>query len=234
MNAETFPRPARRAASPYARRLAREKQVALNEISGTGPNGRIVAADILAHQVPAPTIPPQQPQVPTRASILTFSAGVSLTALTSLQAEVARLGLAITLEDTAARAAAAALAIISGDAAQGITIEAGERQIVASTTPGLSISAQHRLRLAAAASDADASQDPAAASLLVLRPSRVVPLALSPLPGRRLRLVLAPDPSGDHAQALLCADADATTAEKAAATLEAFVGNLEQPLALLA
>ena len=37
--------PARTLASPYARRLARERGVALGSLVGSGPNGRIVAAD---------------------------------------------------------------------------------------------------------------------------------------------------------------------------------------------
>ena len=39
----------RRAISPYARRLARERGIALDALPGSGPAGRVVAADILAH-----------------------------------------------------------------------------------------------------------------------------------------------------------------------------------------
>ena len=47
--------PTRIIASPYARRLARERGVALARIAGTGPNGRIVARDVQAaaeHAIP--------------------------------------------------------------------------------------------------------------------------------------------------------------------------------------
>ena len=40
--------PTRIVASPYARRLARERGVALARVAGTGPNGRIVARDVQA------------------------------------------------------------------------------------------------------------------------------------------------------------------------------------------
>lgn len=40
-------RPARVAASPVARRIARSVLISLNEVTGTGPRGRIVKADVL-------------------------------------------------------------------------------------------------------------------------------------------------------------------------------------------
>jgi pyruvate/2-oxoglutarate dehydrogenase complex dihydrolipoamide acyltransferase (E2) component len=43
---ETPPRRERRVATPYARRLARERGVELEAVAGTGPGGRIVAADV--------------------------------------------------------------------------------------------------------------------------------------------------------------------------------------------
>ena len=39
---------ARRAISPYARRLARERGIAIEQLAGSGPAGRITAADIVA------------------------------------------------------------------------------------------------------------------------------------------------------------------------------------------
>lgn len=43
------PRPGRVAASPVARRLAREHGIELNAITGSGPNGRIVERDVQAY-----------------------------------------------------------------------------------------------------------------------------------------------------------------------------------------
>ena len=47
--------PLRTLASPYARRLARERGISLAGVAGSGPNGRIVAEDLLA----APTALPE-------------------------------------------------------------------------------------------------------------------------------------------------------------------------------
>lgn len=42
-------------ASPLARRLAREKGIPLNQIKGSGPNGRIVKADVDSYKAPSPS-----------------------------------------------------------------------------------------------------------------------------------------------------------------------------------
>ncbi|QLQ17698.1 MAG: E3 binding domain-containing protein [Exiguobacterium profundum] len=54
----------RHAASPYARRLARERELDLATVIGSGPHGRIVAADILSWQPKADR--PAEPLVPRR------------------------------------------------------------------------------------------------------------------------------------------------------------------------
>lgn len=41
-------------ASPLARRLAQEKGIPLNQIKGSGPNGRIVKADVDSYKAPSP------------------------------------------------------------------------------------------------------------------------------------------------------------------------------------
>ncbi|QCE32271.1 pyruvate dehydrogenase complex dihydrolipoamide acetyltransferase [Acetobacteraceae bacterium] len=55
-------------ASPLARRIAKEKDVALATINGTGPNGRIVRRDVETHlkssEVQAPKAMPQKVQAP--------------------------------------------------------------------------------------------------------------------------------------------------------------------------
>ncbi|MBX6745380.1 MAG: 2-oxo acid dehydrogenase subunit E2 [Acetobacteraceae bacterium] len=45
-------------ATPLARRLARERGVALTELTGSGPRGRIKARDVPAAARPAPPVPP--------------------------------------------------------------------------------------------------------------------------------------------------------------------------------
>jgi len=38
--------------SPYAKKLATEQKIPLDQIKGTGPNNRIIAADILEYKAP--------------------------------------------------------------------------------------------------------------------------------------------------------------------------------------
>lgn len=52
--------PARTMASPVARRLAREHTVDLTGVRGSGPNGRIIKADILGAQKQTDTKPPRR------------------------------------------------------------------------------------------------------------------------------------------------------------------------------
>ena len=48
--------PAEVRATPAARRVARERQLRLGQIAGSGPHGRVQAADVLAHKaIPGPT-----------------------------------------------------------------------------------------------------------------------------------------------------------------------------------
>jgi pyruvate dehydrogenase E2 component (dihydrolipoamide acetyltransferase) len=238
------------AASPYARRLARDRMVDLADLTGSGPDGRIVAADVPAHPattaLPSHGMPDAAPsprqlrsfsptltrsQLSSSApAVMSFSATVSLEELNQLIADAARAGLEISIEDAALRAARVALAGMSG----GIAMETEGRQILVSGTAGLSIGAERRLRLAAVARGEDAAQDPSLACLLVLEAARAMPLAMPPLPGRTLRLVLAVDGRAQLGRALLCAYSATITPARAAAALEVFAEALEEPLALLA
>ena len=53
-------------ASPLARRLARESGVDLSQLTGSGPGGRIVKADVTAAGAPAPSEAPTAPPPPSR------------------------------------------------------------------------------------------------------------------------------------------------------------------------
>lgn len=233
MNAAVFSMGARRAVSPYARRLAREGDVVLAKVAGSGPGGRIVAADILTHRSQAAAIPAARP-IASRAPVLTFSAVVSLAGFCRLATEAAGVGLDIPIEDTATRAAQAALSTLADKGTQGIAIEADGRQVMISTASDRSIRVERRLRLEALDRGADVSAEPATASLLVLHSARVAPVGLPLLPGRAARFVLAVDGDREQAHALFCADGDVITETQAVAVLEAFAAGLEKPLALLA
>jgi pyruvate dehydrogenase E2 component (dihydrolipoamide acetyltransferase) len=68
-------------ASPLARRIARERGIELASLSGTGPEGRIVAEDVeRAAAAPAPAVTPA-PEVPAEAEVVP---------LTSLRRTIAR------------------------------------------------------------------------------------------------------------------------------------------------
>lgn len=228
------PRIPRRAASPHARKLAREMAVHLDDLVGSGPNGRIVASDVMAWKAPLDRVEPEpQSPEPTRVPF-TFAAAVSLVDLRRLAGEAAVLGFAIEVEDAALRAAVVAFAGVSGATGAGVSLEAGGRQILVRTASGISIGAERRLRQDALERGADASAEPALASLRVIRSDRVVPVSVPPLSGRSMRLVLVVDGAMDRGNAILCADSEAVTEEQAQELLEAFVLALEEPLALLA
>lgn len=231
MMAAPLPRAGRRAVSPYARRLARERQVALDLLAGSGPEGRIVAADVLAFRLPEAS--PPRADLP-RGEGLAFSARASLAELVQWIAAAAPLGLEIALEDVAGRAMRAAIGDHADKAGGRVVIEAEGRQVMTGTAPGLSIGAERRLRLRAVAEGRDAAREPAMASVLILPASRVVPVAFPLLPGRAMRLVVSADMVAGVAHVLLCADARTIAPDRAAHALETVVAGLERPLALMA
>ncbi len=51
-------------ASPKARRLAADRALELSTVTGTGPSGAVLTADVLAHQAPAPAVPPATEPTP--------------------------------------------------------------------------------------------------------------------------------------------------------------------------
>ena len=232
--ATTFATAPRRAVSPYARRLAREQGIALDDLPGTGPSGRIVAVDVLAYQAPVAAALPELTAAAPLLQTFAFSATVFLADLYRLVADAACVGVTIDIEDAALRAARMALAGTDIAREPGIALEAAGRQIVISGDSGLSIGAERRLRLGAMDVEVDVSANPATASLLILWAARAVPVTMPIKPGRTLRLVLVVDTDRDVASALLCADADKVSETQALELLDAFVAALEEPLALMA
>ena len=233
--ATTLANPVRAAASPYARRLASERNVALGGLTGSGPGGRIVAADVLAHRPPvaAPppqpvaTLPPPRPVAAPYPQVISFSAVIPLANLYDLITQAGRAGLHIAIEDIVAKAAVSV-------AAGGVALEFEGRQILICVAPDLTIGAMHRQRLVALEGGADVSAEPARASLLVLQSARVVPGILPLLPGRAVRFVLVIDRARELGHALICTDSAVMTEAAAIAILDGFASALEEPLMLLA
>src|SRR3954451_4692547 len=90
--------PPRLPASPYARRLARERSLPLETLRGSGPGGRILAADVvgfvpLAARVFSPdVIAPAAAPSPSASRIAAFAASIALEALKDLLAALKNSG----------------------------------------------------------------------------------------------------------------------------------------------
>lgn len=218
----------RRASSPYARRLARERGLSLEVLKGTGPNGRIVAADIAAYAAPAPAAA-SGPQ----ASALGTT--IQLTTLLQLLAGFADADTPFTLEDVVLRAAGCALDDVpetSSLAGAPVALEQKTGQLVFADIRKGSLGPLRARRLAAVDAGADQSSEPAALSLKLLAASDIRPMMMPLLPGRAMRLVLAAGPGSG--ECLLSFDAAAVGEDAATEFLTRFKAYLELPLRLLA
>lgn len=223
----------RRRISPYAKRLARERGITLELLSGSGPSGRIVAADIVAF-VPRVAV---QPSSGFQATAL--GASIDLGLLRQLLAGFAQADTPIELDDIMLRAAGSALHDIPGISdldgrpiAVETRVSARRLQVVLDNVRNGSLTPLRARRLAALASDIDQSAVPAVLSLRLLTASDIRPIAMPLLAGRAMRLVLAVGPN--TAECLLSFDAGAVNEEDAGEFLVRFKGYLEVPLRLLA
>lgn len=227
----------RLAVSPYARRLARERSLPLEALRGSGPGGRILAADVLGF-VPA-AAPVNLPDVvaPSVAAprIAAFAASVALTALRDLLAALESTGRAFDLDDVLLRAAGRVFdevpdAAKAGDAS--VALELAGRQAVFATVPELPLTSLHATRLAAMADNRDDAEMPALLSIGLLPAGDIRPLMLPLLPGRAMRLAVSISTAGDHAECLLTADTASVDEIAAAAWLAALKSAIEHPLRL--
>lgn len=230
----------RHRASPYARKLARARGLSLDLVTGTGPLGRITAADILSAPAPvaaAPSPPAAAPQQAVLRAPSAFAARIDLAPLRDFIARAASAGLVLSLQDIALRAAAWALVALDLPETAGagaLTLEQDGRQILLGGGAGLSVGSQRRARDAALDSGRDDAGAAAALSVQFFASGRVAPVLMPLLPGRALRLRLSAAEGGDLLSALLCSDPDLVPDDQAAAFLEGFAETLEMPLALLA
>jgi pyruvate dehydrogenase E2 component (dihydrolipoamide acetyltransferase) len=76
--------------SPLARRVAREKQIDIAQLSGTGPNGRIIEADVLAFEAKPAAVAPQKPQLSAAPSVLPVSPQGTVHELSQMRRVIAR------------------------------------------------------------------------------------------------------------------------------------------------
>lgn len=226
--AEVALRLSRRAVSPYARRLARERGIALDLLGGSGPFGRIVAADV-AGFVPVAV---QQHSAGLQASAL--GATVDFGTLQRMLAGFAEAGTPFALEDVVLRAVGCALDDVP-DASRlegaPVALETMPQVVFADIRKSSLVPLRAR-RLAAGATGEDQSQVPAALSLRLLRASGIRPVMMPLLNDRPMRLVLAI--GDDAAEALLVFDAATVNEDAASEFLMRFKAYVEVPLRLLA
>jgi pyruvate dehydrogenase E2 component (dihydrolipoamide acetyltransferase) len=223
------------AISPYARRLARERGIPLTGLRGSGPAGRIVAADVDGHRHPLPTAPVGA--VPVAAIATRIDLAQALSVLQGFAAA----GMVFDLDDLVLRAVACGLGdvgITAGAAEASISLEQvdGDRrwQVVLDNVRAGSLAPLRARRLAAVSGAVDQSDAPASLSIRLLPASRVRPVMMPLQRQRAMRLVLAPDLSGTVAECLLSFDPLAIDEAIAARFLSEFQDYLEVPLRLLA
>ena len=240
---------ARRTASPYARRLARERGIALVSIAGSGPGGRVVAADIDAFAASRAGSAPRQAGI--ASTVSAFTAAVDLEKLQKMLADFGGAQLLLTLDDMIVRAAALALEAVPGanrplgaddDQLAPIAVgwETGNTKtrrevVVANAHQGL-VSILHANLVAGLAEAPDLGAAPPLGALSVRRVTHtgVRPTAMPLLAGHAMRLIVSAGDDAGTAECLLCFDADAVGEDDAAAFLTRFRDDLEMPVRLLA
>jgi pyruvate dehydrogenase E2 component (dihydrolipoamide acetyltransferase) len=228
----------RRPASPYARRLARDRGLGLELITGSGPGGWIVAADVEAF-VASRAAGAASPAVAASA-VSVFGVSVDLGALDQLLAGLEAAGNTLTLEDMLVRAGGLALAALpeGGDPVV-VVLETAERGAIPIEDPqrGL-VSALHaRLAEESAAGTAENGK-PALLSVRCFRIAGIRAVAMPLMSGVPLRLIVSAaaggSAAGNSAECLLSFDAGRFAEETAAELLGRIRDDLELPLRLLA
>jgi pyruvate dehydrogenase E2 component (dihydrolipoamide acetyltransferase) len=228
--------PLRRVAvSPYARRLARERGIALEELTGTGPGGRIVAADI-ATFVPRASAAPRAAAGPQATALATT---ISLTTMRQLLSGFTSADTTFSLEDVALRAIGCALDDVAGatslpGAPVALETKFGDKRaqaVFADIRKG-SLGPLRKRRLDAMAAAKDEAATPAALSLRVLEATDIRPVTMPLLAGRDMRLVLIAGEAS--AECLLAFDSAAVDEDAATEVLSRFKSYLEVPIRLLA
>ncbi|TPL93839.1 E3 binding domain-containing protein [Mesorhizobium sp. B2-3-12] len=233
--------PTRRlAVSPYARRLARERSLPLEALSGSGPGGRILAADVMGFVPVAVAVVSPELALPAATSsiaaprIAAFATSVALGALKELLAALENSGRAFDIDDVLLRAAGRAFAevpdAVAGEAA--VALELAGRQAVFSMVPEVPLTSLRAMRLSALGDSRDAAEKPAVLSLRMLPASDIRPVMMPLLPGRAMRLAVSIGTPGDHAECLLTVDAASIDEATAALWLSALKSTIEHPLRL--
>ncbi|KRB25787.1 MULTISPECIES: E3 binding domain-containing protein [Mesorhizobium] len=234
---------ARLAVSPYARRLARERSLPLETLRGSGPGGRILAADVLGFvsagapaASPGVAAPAAAPPI-AAPRVAAFATSIALGALQDLLAALKNSGRTLDVDDVLLRAAGRIFAEMP-DAAKiddvSVALELAGRQTVFALAPEMSLTSLRAMRLAALAGTHDEADKPAVLSLRLLPTSEIRPVVMPLLPGRAMRLAVSLSTASDHAECLLTVDAASVDEPTAATWLATLKSAIEQPLRLFA
>ena len=221
---------ARRAISPYAKRLARERGIAIEHLVGSGPSGRVTAADVVAF-VPRPVAAPAS-VVGAQAS--GFATSIQLVELRQVLYNFGKASMSFSLEDAVLRAAGCALDDVPAAnqlAGAPVALEHERRQLVFADLRKGSLGPARSRRLAAIEAGLDQAGEPAMLSIRLVEAGDIRPVMLPLLPGRALRFVLSAGPSAG--ECLLAFDAGQVDIDAAAELLTRFKAYLEEPLRLL-
>jgi pyruvate dehydrogenase E2 component (dihydrolipoamide acetyltransferase) len=232
--------PLRQFASPYARKLARERGIALLDLRGSGPSGRIVAADVLTFVKPPVAIEPvPSPAQPESAQVLAPAAAntvaalatqIDLSKLDALIEQFAGAQLKLSTDAILLRAAARGLAAFDVKGTIGWEMGRERGDVVIADADRLSL-AVIQTQLDGNAVAADGSVPPVL-SIRRLQNSGIRAVSSPLRPGYKMRLIL----SGDDgiADCLLAFDAASIDEDLAVDFLARLKDDLEAPLRLLA
>jgi pyruvate/2-oxoglutarate dehydrogenase complex dihydrolipoamide acyltransferase (E2) component len=227
---------ARTLASPYAKRLARERGVTLSLVTGTGPNGRIVADDLLGIvAVSAPEPAPAAVEAPMAApapapafaparSISAFAATIDLAPLAAfIAASGTSLSIDAFLVKAAARSAGAHATSIRWMKQDGGAVTLARAVALAPTEIDRLIG-----------SDAEVSGSADKAMVVSrLAAKGVRPVAGSLPSGVDLRILVVASDDATAAEALVVHVAEAISEGEAGSILTGFRDLIEAPLRLL-
>lgn len=231
-------------ASPYARRLARERGVNLSGLRGSGPGGRIVAGDVgpyvapPAFRDPEPAPSRDQPKAhavepatePTPARrVGAFATTLDMVPAETLIDQIGAANAAVGLDDVLIKAIACAMDWIELGSAEMVWRHAGGDTVL-SGVDRLTLG-----RIAKARSAADQRQDASTSPHLLvtrIRETGLRPVQATLAPGVAMRLTLAGADEGPM-EALLTYDEDMVLESQAARLLAQLRERLEVPLRLL-
>jgi hypothetical protein len=235
----------RRVASPYARRLAGERGLQVADLAGSGPGGRIVAADVLA------ACPANTPTAPVTSSPNTVAAAspvsnlpcivgatARLSELNDLLAAFATAGRDVAREDVIVRAAAHALVPtsvgVTSTTNEAISVETDTGGIVLADVRNLTVSALRALRKDGGSKLNSSPSSSSSAGLSVRLNSRagVRSLLMPLIPGIPMRLAVSFSEDGTSADCMLAHDPDVVSANRAEAILASLRDGLQEPLML--